>query len=42
MNTPGEHKTITRLRFIKSINPKIGAKLRAILEELKRKEANRE
>lgn len=41
MNTPKEHKTITRVRFMNSINPKIGAKLRAILEELKRKEANR-
>ncbi|WP_233628513.1 hypothetical protein [Citrobacter amalonaticus] len=41
MNTQREHKNITRYRFIKSVNPQIGAKLRAILEELKRKEAER-
>ncbi|RKR53196.1 hypothetical protein C7387_4336 [Yokenella regensburgei] len=41
MNTQKEHKAIIRSRFIKSINPKIGEKLRAILEEIKRKEADR-
>ncbi|EPL3433816.1 hypothetical protein QBC30_000787 [Citrobacter freundii] len=32
------HKNIARDRFIKSCNPAVGTKLRAIIEELKRKE----
>lgn len=35
------HKNITRERFIRSVNPVVAEKLRAILEELKRKEADR-
>lgn len=36
------HKSITRYRFIRSINPEVGVKMRTILEELKRKESGRE
>lgn len=36
------HKNIARDRFIKSCNPAVGVKLRAILEELKRKENSHE
>lgn len=36
------HKNITRDRFVRSVNPVVAEKLRAILEELKRKESNRE
>lgn len=36
------HKNIARDRFIKSCNPAVGTKLRAILEEFKRKENGRE
>ncbi|MCE9797751.1 DUF2740 family protein [Citrobacter portucalensis] len=36
------HKNITRDRFIKSCNPAVGVKLRAILEELKRKDNGHE
>ncbi|HGK4675215.1 TPA: hypothetical protein ACJ2WV_004516 [Kluyvera georgiana] len=36
------HKNIARDRFIKSCNPTIGVKLRAILEEIKRKENGHE
>lgn len=36
------HKNITRDRFIKSCNPAVGVKLRAIIEELKRKENGHE
>lgn len=36
------HKNITRDRFIRSFNPSVGWKMRAILEELKRKESGRE
>ena len=36
------HKNIARDRFIKSCNPTIGVKLRAILEEIKRKESGHE
>jgi hypothetical protein len=36
------HKNITRDRFIRSVSPSVGSKLRAILEELKRKESDRE
>lgn len=36
------HKNIIRDRFIKSCNPAVGVKLRAILEELKRKENGHE
>jgi hypothetical protein len=35
------HKNITRDRFIRSVSPSVGSKLRAILEELKRKESDR-
>lgn len=35
------HKNITRDRFIRSVNPVVAEKMRAILEELKRKEADR-
>lgn len=35
------HKNITSARFIRSINPVVAEKLRAILEEHKRKEAGR-
>ncbi|HBR2876727.1 TPA: hypothetical protein ACWL7N_001103 [Klebsiella quasipneumoniae] len=35
------HKSITRDRFIRSVNPVVAIKLRAILEELKRKEVRR-
>ncbi|MCS2167580.1 hypothetical protein [Scandinavium manionii] len=35
------HKSITRDRFIRSVNPAVAVKLRAILEELKRKESER-
>lgn len=35
------HKSITRDRFIRSINPTVAEKMRAILEELKRKENGR-
>ncbi|WP_228382142.1 hypothetical protein [Salmonella enterica] len=41
VNTPNEHKNITRARFAKTVSPVAIAKLRAILEELKRKEAGR-
>lgn len=41
MNTPNEHKNITRARFAKTVSPVAIARLRAILEELKRKEAGR-
>lgn len=36
------HKNITRDRFLRSFNPSVGWKMRAILEELKRKESGRE
>lgn len=36
------HKNIARDRFIKSCNKAIGIKLRAIIEELKRKENGHE
>jgi hypothetical protein len=36
------HKNITRYRFVRSINPVVAEKMRAILEELKRKEGARE
>ncbi|ENU8988299.1 hypothetical protein ACE2PB_005172 [Salmonella enterica] len=35
------HKNITRDRFIRSVNPIVAEKMRAILEELKRKESDR-
>lgn len=35
------HKNITRYRFVRSINPVVAEKMRAILEELKRKEESR-
>lgn len=35
------HKSITRDRFIRYVNPAVAVKLRAILEELKRKESER-
>lgn len=35
------HKNITRDRFARSINPAVAEKMRAILEELKRKEETR-
>ncbi|EKQ7273634.1 hypothetical protein ABLU56_15155 [Klebsiella sp. GN_Kp186] len=35
------HKNVTRDRFIRSVNPVVGMKMRAILEELKRKEEGR-
>lgn len=35
------HKNITRTRFVRSVNPAVAEKMRAILEELKRKEENR-
>ena len=35
------HKNITRDRFIRSVNPIVAEKMRAILEELKRKEIGR-
>ena len=35
------HKNITRDRFIRSVNPIVAEKMRAILEELKRKESGR-
>ena len=35
------HKNITRDRFIRSVNPIAAEKMRAILEELKRKESGR-
>ncbi|EOH3249009.1 DUF2740 family protein [Klebsiella pneumoniae] len=36
------HKNIARDRFIKSCNPAVGIKLRAILEQFKRKENGHE
>lgn len=36
------HKNVTRDRFIRSVNPVVGMKMRAILEELERKEKGRE
>ncbi|WP_165454555.1 hypothetical protein [Klebsiella variicola] len=36
------HKNVTRDRFIRSVNPVVGMKMRATLEELKRKEEGRE
>ena len=36
------HKNVTRERFIRSVNPEVAEKMRVILEELKRKESNRE
>lgn len=36
------HKNIARDRFIKSCNPAIGSKLRAILEDIKRNENGHE
>ncbi|MCS2172773.1 hypothetical protein MUU46_21030 [Scandinavium sp. TWS1a] len=35
------HKSITRDHFIRSVNPAVAVKLRAILEDLKRKESER-
>ncbi|MGQ7143655.1 hypothetical protein ACUOA8_27955 [Escherichia sp. SS-MK2] len=35
------HKNIARDRFIRSVNPIVAEKMRAILEELKRKESGR-
>ena len=35
------HKNNTRDRFVRSINPVVAEKMRAILEELKRKEEGR-
>ena len=35
------HKNIARDRFILSVNPIVAEKMRAILEELKRKESGR-
>lgn len=35
------HKNITRDRFVRSVNPEVAEKMRAILEELKRKEGGR-
>ncbi len=35
------HKNITRDRFVRSVNPEVAEKMRAILEELKRKESGR-
>lgn len=35
------HKNNTRDRFVRSINPAVAERMRAILEELKRKEENR-
>ncbi len=35
------HKNNTRDRFVRSINPVVTEKMRAILEELKRKEESR-
>lgn len=35
------HKNNTRDRFVRSINPVVAEKMRAILEELKRKEGSR-
>jgi hypothetical protein len=36
------HKNNTRDRLVRSISPTVGEKMRAILEELKRKEESRE
>ncbi|WP_196054370.1 hypothetical protein [Klebsiella pneumoniae] len=36
------HKNVTHDRFMLSVNPVVGLKMRAILEELKRKEEGRE
>lgn len=36
------HKNITRTRFVRSVDPSVAEKIRAILEELKRKEESRE
>ncbi|HBW8055419.1 hypothetical protein LNT54_05880 [Klebsiella pneumoniae] len=36
------HKNVTRDRFVRSVNPVVAEKMRAILEELKRKEVGRE
>nr|WP_276642947.1 hypothetical protein [Siccibacter turicensis] len=41
MNAANEHKSITRTRFARSVNPAVAEKMRAILERLKRKEADR-
>lgn len=35
------HKNIIRDRLVRSVNPAVAEKMRAILEELKRKEKNR-
>ncbi|MED5734125.1 hypothetical protein [Enterobacter ludwigii] len=35
------HKNIARDRFVRSVNPEVAEKMRAILEELKRKESGR-
>nr|WP_156879141.1 hypothetical protein [Pantoea stewartii] len=35
------HKNNTRDRFVRSVNPAVAERMRAILEELKRKEENR-
>ncbi|MCU6666119.1 hypothetical protein [Silvania hatchlandensis] len=36
------HKSITRDQFLRSINPSVGARMRELLNALKRKEAVRE
>ena len=36
------HKNVTRVRIVRSVNPVVAEKMRAILEELKRKEEGRE
>lgn len=36
------HKNIIRDQFIRSVNPEVAVKMRAILEELKRKGTGRE
>lgn len=37
-----EHKSVTRDRFMRTVNPAIAVKLRAILEQSKKKGAGRE
>ncbi|MDF7681223.1 hypothetical protein PT300_11765 [Enterobacteriaceae bacterium ESL0689] len=36
------HKNITRYQFVRSVNPVVALRMRVVLEELKRREGNRE
>lgn len=39
MNTQNQHKNITRVQFVKSVNPEVLKRLKEICDELRRKES---